>query len=635
MKIKMIKEDKMKKNLMNQFLLGIILLSNIMPLTVIAQEEDTVIKHNHSTEEVLSDSTSSSDFIIPELEQTESSEVMVEETTKENEASIDTTDSENLSDSTVVNEELSSTQLKESDIEAKITSDLDNNAGVKVTPYEQRIYKKNWDIWNKPYVSGAKSVDKSTKYFEQIVTVTREASSNNTVYVLIKVDNKEIGWINKGAIDSVDPLYTKEGILVENTYKYITKNNWDIWSEPYKSGVKKVKNTSEYLNEKVLFTRRAKTTSGTYVKIWVYRDGRYQYIGWLNETGLSNSIPEINQMSGVLIPNTYGEILKSNWDIWERPYKPGTKSVANTSNYKNQTLLFTRKSVTNSGTYYKMWAKKNGSYQFVGWVSDKGTTLLDKIEYKKSVSVPMKKVSKKNWTLWNSPYVYGSKQKGNSSTYYGKNVQILAEAKTNYGIYYEITSFGKSIGWINKDGLSGLGNEVIVPLIQANQINTAGYAPSGCAACAAYTALHSKNVAMNRNLTWFYNNLPLHSSNPDLGQIGSPWNYSEFKAVISPVGLNNFMKSLGGNSQNITGQSMSYVKKELQMGNPVLFWGRVGLSDTSNSLTTHVMIFTGYKDGYYLVQDPALTGSNHRRWFSEKRVNDYMAIKGRKMVVVR
>ncbi|MGX7025110.1 GW dipeptide domain-containing protein [Vagococcus hydrophili] len=507
--------------------------------------------------------------------------------------------------------------------------------GQKVTPYEQRVYKKNWDIWDQPYVSGAESIANSSTYYEKNVTVTRESVSNGTKYVLIETKNGVIGWINKNAVDAVDPLYTKEGALVPNTYKFITKDDWSIWNEPYQSGSKVVKNTTEYLNEKVLITRRAKNSSGTYVKIWVYRDGGYQYKGWLNESGLSNNIPEINQMSGELIPNTYGEILKSNWDIWERPYKPGTKAVANTSNYRNQTLLFTRKAKTNYGTYYKMWAKKNGGYQYVGWIKDSGTTLLDKVEYKKSVSIPMKQVAKWNWTLWDRPYVYGAKPKSNSSTYYGQNVQIASEAKTNYGVYYELKSYGKNIGWMKKEGLNNLGNEVIVPLIQANQISSAGYAPSGCAACSAYTALHSKNKAMDKNLVWFYNNLPQHPTNPDIGQIGNPWTYLDFRAVISPIGLNNFMRSLGGDTQNITGQSMSYVKRELSLGNPVLFWGRVGLSDGTNSLTTHVMTFAGYKDGYYLVQDPAYDNGNHRRWFSEQRVNDYMAVKGRKMVVIR
>lgn len=511
--------------------------------------------------------------------------------------------------------------------------------GNSVEPYEQKIYKKNWNIWDQPYVSGAEAVANSTDYYEKIVTVTRELIVNGVEYVYIgeKVNKelKPIGWINKNGIGSVDPLFSKEGILVPNTYKFITKNNWNIWNEPYQENSKVVKNTKEYLNEKVLFTRRAKTSSGTYVKVWAFRDGGYKYVGWLNESGLSNSVPPINQMSGESISNKYGEILKTNWSIWERPYKPGTKAVANTTDYRNKTLLFTRRTKTNYGMYYKMWAKTNGKYEFVGWVKDSGTTILDRQEYRKKVSVPMKKISKWNWTLWDKPYVYGVKPKNNTSNFYGQNVQIVSEAKTNYGTYYEIKSYGKNIGWIKSNGLSNLGNEVIVPLIQANQINTAGYAPSGCAACAAYTVLHSKNHAMNKNLIWFYNNLPQHPTNPDLGQIGNPWTYNDFRAVISPIGLNNFIRSLGGNSQNITGQSMSYVKKELSLGNPVLFWGRVGLSDTSNSLTTHVMIFTGYKDGYYLVQDPAYANSNYRRWFSEQRVNNYLSVKGKKMVVVR
>lgn len=515
----------------------------------------------------------------------------------------------------------------------------DVELGDEVRPYEQRVSKRNWTIWDRPYVFNAESVENTTNFFDKIVTVTREATSNNVDYAFIQ--NKigdhltPIGWVNKNGLTSIDPLYSKEGALVPNTYKYVTRNNWDIWNEPYTSTSKSVKNTKEYFNEKILLTRRAKTPSGIYIKMWVYREGGYKYVGWLNESALSNSIPDINQMSGELIPNTYGEVIRNSWTIWERPYKPGTSAIADTSSYKNQKLLFTRRSKTNYGTYYKMWAKKNNNYKYVGWIKDTGTTLIDKVEYKKSISKPMMRVSKKEWTLWDRPYVYGAKSKGISTSYYGSNVQISSEAKTNYGLYYEIKHYGKKIGWISSSGLSNLGDEIIVPLIQANQINTAGYAPSGCAACSAYTVLHSKNKAMDKNLTWFYNNLPQHPTNPDLGQIGDPWKYYDFRAVISPVGLNNFMRSLGGNSQNITGQSMSYVKNELKLGNPVLFWGRVGLSDVSNSLTTHVMIFMGYKNGYYLVQDPAYTGSNNRRWFSESRVRDYMQIKGKKMVVVR
>lgn len=553
--------------------------------------------------------------------------------TSESSFETDTISSSNeyISDSSL-SEELEDKNIGES---KRIADNIDMDTGVPVSPYEQKIYKKDWDIWDRPYNSSAKSIDNSSNYFDKVVTVIREEKKGDRVYVLIRNSEKYIGWINKRGIDNTNPLLTTEGMLVENTYKYITKNNWDIWEKPYSNGVKSVKKTNEYLNEKVLFTRKAQSGSEIYVKIWVYRNGKYNFIGWLNEKGLSDNIPEIQKMSGELIPNTYGEILKSNWDIWERPYKPGTKSVASTSLYKNQTILFTRRAKTNYGTYYKMWARKNGKFEYIGWITDKGTTLVDKVEYNKSVSVPMKKVVKNNWTLWDKPYVYGAKKQGNSNNIYGKNVQIVSESKTNYGKYYKIKYFGKTLGWINESGLKNLESEFIVPLIYANQINTAGYAPSGCAACAAYTVLHSKNVAMNKSLTWFYNNLPLHHSNPDIGQIGSPWSYEDFKAVISPVGLNNFMISLGGNSQNITGKSMEYVKSEIKKGNPVLFWGRVGLSDVTNSNTTHVMIFTGYKNGSYLVQDPALTGSNHRRWFSEQRVNDYMKIKGHKYVVVR
>lgn len=634
----------MKKKLKSFLISGLIFIL-IAPSMVPVFADSTNVSETHSNhtsdtaassdteEEVLSESSSSieetidttqSEFAIDEEKNTSSSKEILQESPSEI--------IENTTDMLEDGNEDKSNQIEKLSLEKEV--------GDVVIPYDQRIVKKNWDIWDQPYTSQAASIDKTTVYYDKVVTVFKEAVSNNTKYVLISIKEngvqREIGWLNSNGVDSVDPLLSEEGMLIENTYRFITKNSWDVWNKPYKSGVKSVANTKEYLNEKVLITRRAKTPNAMYSKIWVYKNNKYHYLGWLNEAGLSDTIPEINQMSGQLIPNTYGKMVKKNWSVWEKPYKPGTKAVDNTSNYMNQTLLFTRKAKTNYGTYSKMWAKKNGKYQFVGWVSDSGTTLGDKVEYEKPVSTAMKKLTKKNWTIWDRPYIYGAKNIGNTTNYYNQNLQIMSEAKTNYGTYYEVKSYGKRIGWISSAGFTNLTNEFIVPLVWANQINTVGYAPSGCAACAAYVTLHSKNAAMDKSLTWFYNNLPLHHSNPDIGQIGNPWTYDDFKAVISPIGLSNFMNRLGGNTEIITGQSLDYVKNELQKGNPVLFWGRVGLSDVTSSLTTHVMIFMGYKDGAFLVQDAAYGDiSMGRRWFSETRVEDYLNIKGRKMVVAR
>lgn len=648
---------KVKKRI-KSFFVGLLIVVLITPSVPSVFADSTSLADPHSSHTVDNDflvetnnTVSSSDF--EEVPSENSSSITetrpdstgdeVQNTSSSEEVFRDGSTETDISENTSEMSEVSSGMF-ESDSEDKENQieelSLDKEVGVVVTPYDQRIVKKNWDIWDQPYTSQAISLGKTTSYYDKVVTVTKEAVSNNTKYALISIEengiHKEIGWLNTNGLDSVDPFLSEEGMLIKNTYRYITKNNWDVWNKPYKSGANSVANTKEYLNEKVLITRRAKTSSAVYSKIWVYKNNRYNYLGWINEAGLSDAIPEINQMSGQLIPNTYGKILKKNWTIWEKPYKPGTKAMGNTSNYMNQTVLFTRKAKTNYGTYSKMWARKNGKYQFVGWVSDSGTTLGDRVEYSKSVSIPMKKLTKKNWTIWDQPYVYGAKNIGNTTNYYSQNLQVISEAKTNYGTYYEVKSYGKRIGWISSAGFTNLTNEFIVPLIWANQINTAGYAPSGCAACAAYVILHSKNAATDKSLTWFYNNLPLHHSNPDIGQIGNPWTYHDFRAVISPVGLSNFMNNLGGNTEIITGKSLDYVKEELRKGNPVLFWGRVGLSDVTSSSTTHVMIFMGYKDGAFLVQDAAYGDiSMGRRWFSETRVENYLNIKGRKMVVAR
>ena len=84
-----------------------------------------------------------------------------------------------------------------------------------------------------------------------------------------------------------------------------------------------VKYSNAYAGEKVDLIRRARTNNGIYVLFKF--DGKE--IGWINETAINSNLSAINTSEGVTISNTYGKILKSNWSIWEKPYKSEAKRI--------------------------------------------------------------------------------------------------------------------------------------------------------------------------------------------------------------------------------------------------------------------------------------------------------------------
>lgn len=516
---------------------------------------------------------------------------------------------------------------------SKHTISINKSSGIAINQ-TLRIYKSTWSIWSLPYDERAQLIGKTDKLYEKVIRAVRKATTQNGVYLLIEYNGETIGWINENGTGKENMLDSNIGESYSLFGVYQTKYAWSIWSKPFVKGGKNqfVKYSNAYAGEKVDLIRRARTNNGIYVLFKF--DGKE--IGWINETAINSNLSAINTSEGVTISNTYGKILKSNWSILEKPYKSEAKELGKTTSYLNKQVLFNARATTNTGTYLKTWIMVNGRWHFVGWINELGTTYVDKIITNKSVNYDMHMVSKKNWSLWETPYIYGAKESGKTTFYLGKNVSIIRESKTSYGTYYQLKYRGRIIGWINKEGLSNL-KEFIVPIDWVNQINTAGYAGAGCAASQIFATMQAKGYALNLNLRWFYNNLPLHSWNPDIGQVGHPLRYNEFKAVISPIGTTNFINKLGGNAVNITGKPLTYVQNEVKQGNPVMIWGKAGLRYPNNNSTTHVLTIIGYKNGKYFIQDPAsgYINSGGRQWVAEKTLDNYLSIKGRKQVVVR
>jgi uncharacterized protein YvpB/DNA-directed RNA polymerase subunit H (RpoH/RPB5) len=493
----------------------------------------------------------------------------------------------------------------------------------------------NWDIWDSPYTNQSKSVAKTTTYNTgEILLITRSAKTNSGSYYRVFVDNgngfQALGWVRDSAVQSAKYQ------VIPNEYKRINKANWTIWDTPYSKRSKSVGNTNDFRAQTILLTRKATTVYGTYVKIWAKdSSGSFKDLGWLNADGLVNYDEKV-------VPNAYVTITKNNWDVWEQPYTTGVKSVAKSQNFSNQTLLVTREAKVGNTLYLRIWSRNsNGNFEIRGWINANGTSYGDRIISQKDLNENMRVVTKRNWTIWEKPYVTGVKQKNNSTSYLNKNVVVKKEAVTNYGTYVLIVYQGKELGWINKDGLSTT-NKYILDSAYYSQTTIGAW--SGCAAVSLFTALRMKGYAGNVSLTQMINNLPLHSSNPDLGQIGSPWKGSEtFRAVITPVGLTKYAQQYTKTATNFSNSSIDAVQKEIMLGNPVLFWGKWNMGYQGINMTpTHVLIIRGYEKTSYgesfLVQDVGFNSANLPgavRWVSKSNLNNYLTSKQRKMMVIR
>jgi len=306
--------------------------------------------------------------------------------------------------------------------------------------YDAIINRETDTINTKPYgTEGYQYISKSDTYYSKQVMVTKEAKTNRATWSLISIDGKELGWIDKAGLDTYDQIKNTKNISYSAKINRSTDTiNSIAWGAINNKILGK---TLPYMNQTIKVTKERDTDRAIWSLISI--DGKE--LGWIDKAGLNtyDQIKDTKNISYSAKINRSTDTINSiAWGIIDN------KILGKTLPYMNQTIKVTKERVTDRAT----WSMISIGGKELGWV-DKKSLLIETIISQKSVSYDAI-IKRKTDTINNKPYgTEGYQYISKSDTYYGKQVMVTKEAKTNRATWSLISIDGKELGWIDKAGL--------------------------------------------------------------------------------------------------------------------------------------------------------------------------------------
>lgn len=304
----------------------------------------------------------------------------------------------------------------------------------------QAVISEAWSINTQPWgIEGYKPIANYTKYKGSRVDVIQEKTTQRGTFALIKLNGKELGWIDKGALN------TYYSILSTKNTAYIAKvtKPWSINSEPWgTSGAREVTSGKQYLGKDVTITQEKVTERSTYARVQV--DGKN--IGWIDKTGIEELV-----VSGTKDVNYSANIVEP-WSINTKPWGiDGYKTVANGKTYFGKTVQVIKEQTTQRSTYALL--KVDGKE--IGWIDKGALQQLHVVQSTKDVSYQAQVT--KPWSINTAPWgTTGSKLVSSAQPHIGKTVEVIQEKVTERSTYVLIKLNGKELGWIDKTGIDQL-----------------------------------------------------------------------------------------------------------------------------------------------------------------------------------
>lgn len=292
--------------------------------------------------------------------------------------------------------------------------------GLVQIPKNTTINSGNYSIDNLPWgTEGFENVSSTSAYVNQTVEVV--GAIKNGAYVLIKQNDKELGWVDRRAISTLN-------VVPVNQYSiYVGGPGYSIDSLPWGTpGFKKIGDTTQILGKIVTVTQESENRAYAYITV----DGTP--LGWVDKKafGLKQ-----NQNSGIILNGGFS-IDSLPWGV------PGFKKVSSTSDHVGRLVRIIGS--THNGNYVLI-SKNNAT---LGWVDARSITKLATNQTNYSGKIKYGHYSIDNLP-WGTP---GFKKIGLTSEFLNKEVKIIAESLNKAYVFIQIAD--KDIGWIDKRALN-------------------------------------------------------------------------------------------------------------------------------------------------------------------------------------
>ncbi|MDT0048710.1 GW domain-containing glycosaminoglycan-binding protein [Listeria cossartiae subsp. cayugensis] len=336
-------------------------------------------------------------------------------------------------------------------------------------------------VWTLPYkVKGVQSVSPASTYADKDIDLVSVATTKRGTYYQFKYNGRVIGWVDAKALTIYDSV-NYDNVNVGRA-KITSPVSNGIWSKPYNVyGREFVTNATTYAQQEIKLLREAQTAKGTYYQFSINN----KTIGWIDKRALT--IYPYDSIVSSKNVNLDGQITDPVGNgIWTKAYKlEGTTSVAQATKYANKDVKISQQVETQHGTYYNISIDGTA----IGWLDKNAITLYDQAEYNKAVSLDAAVRTVSGNAVWTEPYrTVGTKLIGPAETYLNKEVEIVREAKTPKGTYYQFKSGGKVIGWLDQKAFEVYDNviynkavnlDAVVENVTGNAVWTTPYKSKG------------------------------------------------------------------------------------------------------------------------------------------------------------
>lgn len=311
----------------------------------------------------------------------------------------------------------------------------------KAVNYFGVVLPNNGGIYSKPKGTYNSLLFTSYLYNGKSFRAAEEAVTKEGTYVrLYSVESsKEIGWINKNALN----IYDAKAI---EYYATVKSNNNGIYTAPKPILGSALFTKYLYNGKSFLATEQVSIDNVTYVKIVRPIDG--VFVGWIQ----SGDLEKYPSIQSTVSQQLYGVVKTGNEGIYTLPKGLYNSVLVTSYVYNDKGVKITEKASTPDGIFYKLNSLADSSV--IGWINAKDITIREYTSSSKSVAYSGI-VNPINDGIYTEPMGSYGAILVSSYLYNNKEIKVIEEVTTLNGIFLKITdkNSGSIIGWIKKDNV--------------------------------------------------------------------------------------------------------------------------------------------------------------------------------------